>query len=475
MDEAQGKGAGRVGRGSLAVLALAAVAFSVAQTAVVPAIDELSRALHASPRDISWVMSAYLMSAAILTPVAGRLGDMAGKRRMLVIVLAVFTLAGVGAALAPNVWVLVGCRVVQGIGGGVYPLCFGIIGDTFPADRRPVALGVISALTGIGAGGGLLMGGLLLDHASWHWIFWSGAITSGCALAGTLWLPERGVRSPGRVDVVGVLLLAVGLTAPLFALTRTATWGWGDPRTLGLVAAGLLVLAVFVLYELRVAEPLVDMRVLSRRVVLVTDFTVLLFGFGMFGAFVLVLQLAETPRTFGYGFGLNATGAGLVLIPGTIAMLFAGTASGRLWPRFGPKVPLTAGSLIAATGLAVLAAEHDSRLTVTLLTTAVLAGIGMGMAAVPNLIIEAVPPDKTGESNGVNSLLRSVGASIGSQVVATLLAGSITAAQPVPSDTAITQAFCLGAGALVIAAIAGFLVPRVGLPELRPVHVQPAG
>ncbi|GAA3226829.1 MFS transporter [Actinocorallia longicatena] len=442
----------------LPVLAAAALAFSVAQTAVVPAIGELSRTLEASPGDVSWVMSAYLMAAAVLTPVIGRLGDMTGKRRMLIIVLAVFTAAGVAAALVTNVWALVACRVLQGVGGGIYPLCFGIIADGFPARRRPVALGVVSALTGIGAGGGLILGGLLLDHASWQWIFWSGAIISGCALLGTVLLPGGGPRSPGRIDVVGVLLVTVGLTVPLFALTRTPAWGWGDPRTLGLFLAGGAVLALFVRHELRTDDPLVDMRVLARPVVWITNVTVLLFGFGMFGAFVLVLELAQAPASPGPGFGLDATGAGLLLIPGTVAMLAAGAASGRIWHRLGPRTPLTTGSLTAAAALALLATEHGSRWTVTLLATAVLAGIGLGMAAVPNIIAEAVPPDRTGESNGVNALLRSVGAALGSQIVATLLASGRTPAHPSPADPALTCSFWLCATALTTA---GLLLSRL--------------
>lgn len=460
--------------GSVVVLALASAAYSLAQTAVLPGLGTLSHALNASTADISWVLSGYLLSAAILTPVFGRLGDMLGKRRMLVAALAIFAAGSVVAALATDVWVLVAARVIQGAGGGIIPLCLGIISDSLPSRKRPAALGLVSAIAGIGAGGGLLMGGLLMDHASWQWIFWSGAITAGLAALGSLWLPESGIRTPGRIDVGGILLLGIGLTAPLFALTRTSTWGWGDARTLGLIAAGLVVLTVFVLYERRVAEPLVDMSVLGRPTVLVTNLTTLLFGFGMFGAFVLIPQLAQIPEASGYGFGLDATGAGLLLLPACLTMLVAAGLAGRIGVRVGSKVPLTAGALVAAAGLAVLAAEHGSQGAVIVWSMVLFAGIGLGMAGMPNLIVDAIPPDRTGEGTAVNALVRSVGSSLGSQVVATLLAGSVTAAHPLPTDGAYGEAFWLGAGAIMVAAVAAFLIPRRPGPTVRAGGQEPA-
>ncbi|MBH0779502.1 MFS transporter [Nocardia bovistercoris] len=461
------------GAGSLPVLTLAAAAFSIAQTAVVPGMGMLSHALNASTTDVSWVMSGYLLAAAVLTPVLGRLGDMYGKRRMLIVVLAVFAVGSVVAALAPNVWVLVAARVLQGAGGGIIPLCLGLVGDWFEPQRRPVALGVISAIAGIGAGVGLLMGGLLLDHASWHWIFWSGAAMAAAAALGALRLPadEGGARA--RLDYLGVVLLAVGLVAPLFALTRTSTWGWGDERTLGLILFGLLVLTVFVFVERRTTDPLVDMRVLGRPAVLGTNITTLLFGFGMFGAFMLIPQLAQTPTSVGYGFGMNATGAGLLLLPACFMMLVAGGASGRLSARFGPKIPLTGGAVVAAFGLVALAMEHGTRLGVIAWSMVIFGGIGLGMAAVPNLVMESVPREMIGQGNGVNNLIRSVGSSLGSQIVATLLAGSVSASLRVPSDHAYSQAFWIGAAGVSVAAVAAALIPRRRGP-VEPVDVAPA-
>jgi EmrB/QacA subfamily drug resistance transporter len=445
---------------TLGVLLLSALAFALAQTAVVPALAPMAGALNTSPQNISWVLSGYSLSAAIFTPIMGRLGDMFGRRRLLIISLVVFGVASALAALSGNVWVLVAARVVQGVSGGIFPLCFAIIGETFPPSRRPTALGLISATAGIGAGAGLLMGGLLTDHLSWHWVFWVGAIMSVVAIAGAVRVPDSGVRSPGRIDVVGAVLLAVGLTAILLALTKTADWGWGDPKVIGMIVGGLVVLAGFGRYESRTEQPLVDVRVFRMPPVVATNVTTLLVGIGMFGAFVLIPQIAQTPEASGYGFGLDSTGAGLLLLPASVAMLVTGPLCGVLSIRFGPKVPLTAGMVIGAAGLAALTEWHGTQLSVIVLASVVFAGIGMTMAAVPNILVASVPSEMTGQVTGVNALIRSVGSSFGSQAVGALLAASATLANPLPTDDAFTQAFALGAGALALAGVAAVFVPR---------------
>jgi EmrB/QacA subfamily drug resistance transporter len=457
-------------RGALLVLALAALAYALAQTAVIPAMGGMVQSLHTSPENVSWVITGYLVSAAILTPVLGRLGDMFGKRLVLVISLLIFAAGGAMAAMAGNIWLVVVARVLQGTGGGIFPLCFGIISDGFPKNRRPTALGLISAIAGIGAGAGLLLGGLLLDHASYQWIFWSGAIMAVLATVGVGTLPVSGRRATGRVDYLGAVILGVGITAPLIALTKTTQWGWADARTLGLIAAGLAVLAFFVLFEKRVQDPLVDMAVFARPAVLVTNIATLLVGFAMFGAFVLIPQIAQTPKASGYGFGMNATGAGLLLLPACLAMLVAGVGSGRITLRFGARYALAIGVLIAAAGMALLAVGHGSEATVLWFAVVVFTGMGLCSAAMPNLIVDAVPASMTGAATGVNALIRSIGSSVGSQVAATILAGSAAVGTLLPTNGAFTKAFALGAGAAVVAGVASFFIPR---PADQPADAAP--
>ena len=301
------------------------------------------------------MLTGYLLAAAVATPIAGRLGDMLGKRRLFVASLLVFAAGNAVAALGDTLEVVVAGRVLQGIGGGIIPLAISIIRDEFPAERVPGSIGLISAIFGIGGGLGLVLGGVVTDALSYHWIFWMGAVVAAlAALAAQLFVPESPVRTPGRVDVRGAALLAAGLVPPLFAISRANEWGWGSARTLGLIAAGVAVLAVFVAVERRTAEPLADVRALSAPPVLMTNITTLLVGFGMFGSFMLIPQLAETPPASGYGFGLDATGAGLLLLPGSLVMLFAGPVSGFLGGRFGSKVPLAIGAVVTGAGLFLL-------------------------------------------------------------------------------------------------------------------------
>lgn len=445
---------------NLLFLALAAAAFALAQTAIVPGVMILGHELGASTADVGWVLTAYLISAAILTPVFGRLGDMYGKKKLLVVALALFAVGSVVGALAPSIWVLVAARVIQGAGGGIFPLCYGIIGDTFPVEKRGGALGLISALAGIGAGGGLLIGGLLIDNLSWQWVFWSGAIMSVVALLGVLRVPERHRAAPGRIDVAGIVLLSVGLTLPLLALSRGSTWGWTDGRTLGLIIGGLAVLIGFVFFENHTTDPLIDMAVLRRPAVLITNIAMLLFGAGMFAVFSLIPQLAQSPDTGDYGFGLDATGSGLLLIPGSIAMLLAAVITGRLVTRVPASVPLIIGAVLAAAGFGALALAHGSQATVIVFTVLTFIGIGLGMAAMPNLIMAAVPPEKTAESTGVNALIRSVGSSIGSQVAASVLASSVIAGTRLPTDSAFSTAFWLAAGASLLAGLVAVFIPK---------------
>ncbi|MDX2939767.1 MFS transporter [Streptomyces ipomoeae] len=437
------------------------MAFSLAQTSVAPALGDIAASLHTSTHDVTWALTGYLVSAAVLTPVFGRLGDMFGKRRLLVISLALFAVGGALAAVGGSLALVVAGRVVMGVGGGIFPLCFGIIRDEFPQRRRAGAVGLISATAGIGGGLGLLMGGLLVDHASYRWIFWMGTIMAVvAAVAAQFMLPESPVRTPGRIDVTGTVLLGAGIIAPLIAISQAASWGWTSGRTLGLIAAGLAVLTVFVLVERRTPEPLVDMAVLARRPVLMTNLATLLLGFGMFGVFLLVPQLVETPEASGYGFGGDATRAGLLMLPGCLMMLVAGPLSGRLTTRFGGKMPMALGGLVTATGMALLAAEHGSQGAVLGFTMVVFVGIGLAFAAMPNLIVDNVEAAKTGEATGVNALVRSVGSSIGSQVIAGILAHSVTARHPLPTEHAYTVSFLVaGVGALVAAAVT-VLIPR---------------
>jgi EmrB/QacA subfamily drug resistance transporter len=452
---------------SLLILGTAALSFALAQTSLIPAIGDLIDTFDTDAAGVAWTLTGYLLAAAVCTPLLGRLGDMFGKRRMLVISLGLFAAGNVVAALGDSLAVIVAGRVLQGAGGGIFPLCFGIVRDEFPAEKVRSSIGLISATAGIGGGLGLVMGGLLVDHASYHWIFWVGAAGATlAAIATELWIPESPVRTPGRVDIRGAAILAVGLALPLYAIAEANTWGWTSPKTLGLTAAGLAVLVVWVAVERRTEMPLADIPTLSRPPVLMTNVATLLTGFGMFGSFILIPQLAEASTSTGYGFGASATEAGLLMVPGSLTMLLAGPLSGVLGNRFGSKVPLALGGFISAFGLLALGVAHGTQLEVLIGAIVMFAGIGLAFAAMPNLIVDAVPQRQTGEATGFNALVRSVGSSLGSQVSASILAGSIVAGGS-PTESSFETAFVVSAAvALAAAATALFIpIPRGGTRE----------
>jgi EmrB/QacA subfamily drug resistance transporter len=454
---------------SLLILSGGALAFALAQTTLIPTLGGLKRELGTDATGVAWVLTGYLLAAAVATPVMGRLGDMFGKRRLFVASLAIFAAGNVVSALGSSLEVVVAGRVLQGIGGGIFPLAIGIVRDEFPPGRVAGSIGLLSATAGIGGGLGLVLGGVLSDQLSYHWIFWLAAAVAGlAAVAAQLLVPESPVRTPGRVDLRGAAVLAAGLVPPLYAISRANDWGWGSGRTLGLIALGAILLVAFVALERRTRQPLADIRALVRPPVLMTNVATLLVGFGMFGSFILIPQLAETPEASGYGFGLDATGAGLLLLPGSLMMLVAGPVSGAMGNRFGSKLPLALGGFVTAAGLLMLGLDHGSRGAVLGWALVMSTGIGLAFSAMPNLIVAAVPPTQTGEAIGFNALVRSVGASIGTQVSAAVLAGSVVAGSALPTDDGYATAFFVSACVALLAGLVALGIPPAGRADPEP-------
>jgi EmrB/QacA subfamily drug resistance transporter len=410
---------------------------------------------------VTWLLTGYLVAAAVFTPLVGRLGDMFGKRRLLMLSVAAFAVGNVVCALGQDVRVLVVGRVVQGVAGGLFPLCFGIVRDEFPRDKVAGGVGLISATIGIGGGAGLLLGGALVDAFGYPSIFWLGAVCSLLSVGMiALLVPESPRRVPGRVDLLGSAVLGAGLVLVLVAVSEGRSWGWTSPGTLGAALAGLLVLVLWVPLQRRTREPLVDVRTLAQPAVLLTNLTTLLVGFGMFGAYVLIPQLVEAPRSTGYGFGASATHAGLLMIPGSLSMLVFGPVSGVLGARFGHRVSLGLGGLLAALGLGMLGAFHGSDLAVAGWFLVVSAGVGFAFAAMPNLILGAVTAEQTGQATGFNAVVRSVGSSLGTQVTAVIVVTSAAAGSLVPTGSGYASAFALSAAVTGAAAVLALFIPQ---------------
>jgi EmrB/QacA subfamily drug resistance transporter len=400
--------------GAFSALLVAVLGFSLLQTMVAPALPALQRDLSTTTTGVSWVLSAFLLTASVATPVVGKLGDMFGKRRLLLASLAVSALGTLVAALSDSIGLLIVARAIQGIAAGAFPLGFGIVRDEFPPERVPTAIGLISATLGIGGGIGLPLAGVIVDRLGWHWIFWLGLVLALVAIA-AVWafVRESPVRSPGRVDWTGAALVSGGLVALLLAISEGRGWGWGSPRILALLAAAVVLLGALVAVETRVRQPLIDMRLLRRRAVLTPNIAALIIGFGMFGAFTLLPLFVETPARFGYGFGASVTQAGLFLLPAAAMMVMASPLAGRIGARGGYKALLALGSLFGAASFVLLAVARDERWMVYLSSAVLGVGIGLAYATLANLVVEAVDQRQTGEATGVNTIMRTIGGSLG--------------------------------------------------------------
>jgi EmrB/QacA subfamily drug resistance transporter len=457
---AQSETPARSGSRSVAIvlfLSLGGLSFAVLQSLVAPALGTIGSDLGVATTDASWVLTAYLLSASVLTPILGRLGDMVGKRKVIIVVLALLLVGTVLAALAPNLGVLIVARVLQGAAGAVMPLSIGIVRDELPRERVSVTIGLLSAIFGIGAGVGIVAAGPIVEALSWHWLFWLPAILVAIALLGAIFgIPESTKRSPGRLDLVGTGILSVGLVALLLAIGE----GWDDGKTIGLLVLGAVALVVFVFVELRVKEPLIDMRLFQHRGVWTAHIVALAFGFAMFGTFILVPTLLQLPSALGYGFGKSVSEAGLYLLPTVVAMVLSGVLAGILIRKIGPKIPMIVGGVSVAIAFIIPALGHaeDWQILVSGVLTGI--GIGMALAATSNAIVESVPASQTSEAISANTVIRTIGSSVGTAVIAALLSSNVTE-QGAPTDEAFTMGFWVSAGVGVLAILAALLAPSL--------------
>ena len=444
---------------TLAILTMAGTAFALQQTMVFPALPVFQREFDTTQAWATWVLTIFLLSASVATPLLGKLGDQHGKERMLVIAMSLFLIGTIGGAFSWSIGSLIASRAIAGAGGAVFPLSFGIIRDEFPPEKMKVGIGLLSAVFGIGGGLGIVLSGLIVDHLSWRWLFVAGAIPVAASIfLIRRYVPESPVRAPARLDVRGALLLSAALISGLVALTEGENWGWTSPKTLGLGAFSLVLLFLWVLVELRTREPLVDMRMMAQRAVLFTNVTALIAGFAMFGTFALVPAFVETPESVGYGFGATATVAGLYLVPASVMMLFAGPLAGVIGRNYGSKWPLAVGMALVGVAAGSLAAYHDEPWQLVLAMLSLGVGVAFSFAAMAALITEAVRPTETGIATGMNTVMRTVGGVIGGQLGAALLTAYTIGATGIPAEHGYTVAFALSGIAAIAASGVALLI-----------------
>jgi EmrB/QacA subfamily drug resistance transporter len=460
---------------TLAILATVGTAFALQQTMVIPALPAFQHELHTSTEWVTWVLTVFLLVASVSTPLLGKLGDQYGKERMLLISLSIFLAGCIGCALAWNIGSLIGFRALAGVGAAVFPLSFAIIRDEFPPEKVGVAIGLVSAVFGVGGGFGIVISGLIVDNLSWRWLFIIGSIPIAvCVPLVHKFVPESPIKTSSRVDFVGASLLSTGLICLLLALTEGESWGWSSGGVLGLFTAAAVVLTAWVVAELRVPEPMVDMHVFSRRPVLLTNVTALITGFAMFGTFVLIPNFVETPhglsssvaRFVDYGFDASATKAGLYLLPSSVMLLFAGPVAGLIGRRTGFKWPLAAGMLLAGASAASFALWHDHPWQILAAMPLLGVGVGFAFAAMATLITEAVRPTETGIATGMNTVMRTVGGVIGGQVGAAILTAHAIGDTGVPTARGYEIAFAIAAAAAFVGAVVAVFVTPTRLRRL---------
>lgn len=445
----------------LAVLVIACTSFALAQTVVIPAVPAIAESVGTSTAAASWLLTAFLLSASVATPVVGKLGDIHGKGRVLSAVLLIFSVGGVLNVFADSIGVLIAGRVLQGVAGGVFPLAFGIVRDTFPRDKVPGALGLVSAVFGIGGGIGLPLSGVILDHLDVTWIFWVNLIALPAAVAAYKIVPASPPAPRTRIDWLGAALLSVALTSLLLGVSQSSSWGWGSPSVIALVAGGLAVGGVWVAVESRIREPLIRMDVLRKPVVAATNLAALLIGLAMFASFLTIPQFAQTPERFGYGFGASVTSAGLLLVPISVAQLIAGAYVGKLEARYGSRIVLALGTLLSAASFTTMALAHGSPWDFVAAGALFGAGLTFSLASMANLVVSSVDRTEVGIATGLNTVTRTVGGSFGAAAAATILATHTVGGGAVPTEGAYTATFAVSAGAALLAFAATLLVPTV--------------
>src|SRR5580704_14324061 len=446
---------------TFAVLAAGIGAFALLQSLVVPVLTTVQHELHTSQDTVTWVLTAYLLSAAIMTPILGRIGDMFGKKRVFVATLVALAVGSLLAALAPSIGIMIIARVIQGFAGGMLPVAFGIIRDEFSADKVAGAVGVIAALTAVGAGLGIVLAGPIVAVLDYHWLFWLPLfLTVAAAIAAILFVPESPIRTPGRISWLPALLLSAWLVALLVALREAPSWGWGSSRVIGLLAGAVVVAAAWVTAELRAATPLIDMKMMRQPAVWTNNLVALLIGVGMYATFAFLPEFVQTPTAAGYGFGASITRSGLMLLPATITMFVVGMSVGRLARRLGGKVLVIAGCLIGCVAMAVLAFAHGHEWEIYLSTALMGIGFGLAFSAMAALVVAAVPASQTGVASGMNANIRTIGGSIGAAMMASIVTSQL-APSGLPKESGYTIGFAVMAGSLVLAALAALLIPSV--------------
>jgi MFS family permease len=444
------------------VLALSGTVVSLMQTLVIPLLPAFPGILGVTIDDASWLVTATLLSSAVAIPVFSRCADMYGKRKLMVLCLAVMAVGSVLAAVGGSfLWLIIG-RTLQGFSLALIPVGISIMRDELAKDKLGSGVALMSATVGIGSALGLPLAGVLFESLGWLSVFWVSAAAGILLLvAVVLVVPESQVRTGGSFDYAGALVLSGALGSMLLAISKGGSWGWGSQPVLLLFLTSTVLLAIWVPYELKVSRPIVDLRTSGSRTVLLTNLASLMIGFGMFANVVLTTQQLQMPPSTGYGFGLSIMAAGLCMVPSGLAMVLLAPMSGRIIRSFGGRTALMVGAVVMTLSYVGRVFYHDSIASVVMASTAVGIGTAITFAALPTLIMGAVPVTETASANGLNTLVRTIGTSTSSAAIAAVFT-SVTiliANSHFPSVDAFKNIFWLAALAAAASVLAAVFIP----------------
>jgi MFS family permease len=454
---------------TLLALSVSGMVVSVQQTLVLPLLPQLMRHFNASVGSVTWVFTASLLAGAVATPLLSRLGDMYGKKNLILITMVLLFAGSVICAVSGGLGMLIAGRTLQGTSTALIPLAIGMIRDSFPREKVTSGIGIVSATMGVGGAAGMIVTGLIADRTdSYRPEFWLAAALAAAGLV-MVWATARdvGTRAGGRPDYLGATVLAGLLVCLLLAISEGNDWGWSSGGVLGLFGGSVVLAVLWVLVELRVPSPLVRLQLLVGRQSLSANVASMLLGFSMYAAFTLIATFVQTPKAVGYGLGGTVLDVGLYMLPSTVTMLVFSALAGRIATRVGAANSLAIGSVFAGLSYLWLALSHSH--AYDMLGFSAIQGIGFGVAyaALGTLAIQHVPMDQSGIASGVNSLVRTTGGSVSAAVTAAILTGQTIPERPgVPTLHAYVLSFVIVAiGAWVAAAVAvvhGVRHPRHG-------------
>jgi MFS family permease len=442
-------------------LLLGALAVAITQTIVVAALSPLGADAGVGAGAATWLLTTFMLASAVVTPVAGRLADVLGYRRVAAASFLLLCLGSVVAALSAHAgWFpgLVVGRVVQGCSGGAFPALFGLARGSLPAEKLSGVVAGISAMFGVGGALGMVVAGPLVDLAGTPALFWFSLVLGVLSLAGLTALSDGDrasstQRAAGSPDVAGAVILAAALVALLLGVSQGSTWGWTSPATLGCLLGCVVLFALLAVVERRPAAPLVDPSLVVSRSLVWTNPATLVISVGMFAAVTLLPRFVQAPVASGYGFGYSPSRTGLLLVPTAVMMVVAAPVATNLSRRFPAAVAFRCGALLAAVALALFAVAHEDAWTLYLGAAILGLAYGLAFASLGGLVVGAVDQQQTGAATGINTILRTIGGALGAQVAAVILESLTDSGSPFPTEGGFTAAFLASAVVALVALV----------------------